>query len=199
VSYPGDRYDGSGEPAQWTEPGPTAAGGPDEEPPAPAPDRTELMADLMAMGPVSDEEQAGADEVRPGGLRRGWRAFRAWRRSRPFWGALQIMIGGTEIFLTGLSPLKVIVHLGLEGLAGQAIPILMIVCGALLLISPDQRLFYGVIAFLASAGSWITSNLGGFIIGMVFGLIGASMAIAWGPVMGIEGQRTRRRRRRRAA
>ena len=194
---PGDHYDGSAEPAQWHDPDLTGAGGPDEEPPAPAPARSELMADLMAMGPASDEDQAG--EVGVGGLRRGWRAFRAWRKSRPFWGGLLIVIGGAEIFLTGLSPLKVVVHLGLEGLAGQAIPILMMVCGALLLISPDQRLFYSVIAFLASAGSWITSNLGGFVIGLLLGLVGSSMAIAWGPITGITGQRSRRRRRRPAA
>jgi hypothetical protein len=155
------------------------------------------MADLMAMGSAGDEDQAG--EVRAGELRSGWLAFRAWRKSRPSWGALLIMLGGAEIFLTELSPLKVIMHLGLEGLAGQAIPILMIVCGALLLISPDQRLFYAVIAFLSSAASWVTSNLGGFFLGLLLGLIGSSMAIAWAPISGITGQRTRRRSRRRAA
>lgn len=193
---PVDRFDGSGEPEQWHDPDLPGAGGLDEEPPASAPAVTELMADLMALGPASDEDQAG--EVRVGAVRRGRRAFRAWRKSRPFWGAVLILLGGSEIFLTGLSPLKVVVHLGLEGLAGQAIPILMIVCGALLLISPDQRLFYAVIAFLASAGSWITSNLGGFVFGLLLGLIGSSMAIAWGPVTEST-PRTRRRRRRRAA
>jgi hypothetical protein len=133
-------------------------------------------------------------------LIRAWRAFRAWRRSRPFWGGLLILLGGAEISLTELAPLKVIIHLGAQGLAGEAIPVVMIVCGLLLLFSPEQRLFYAIIAMASAAVSWVTSNLGGFILGLLLGLTGGSMAIAWAPLRGRDtaGRRPRRARGRRA-
>lgn len=108
--------------------------------------------------------------------------FRAWRRSRPFWAGLNMILGGAEIELTVHAPIKVIVHLGAQGLAGEAIPIVMMVCGVLLLVSPDQRLFYAIIGLLASLASWVTSNLGGFVFGLILGLIGGCWAVAWTPL-----------------
>lgn len=91
------------------------------------------------------------------------------------------MLAGGEIFASGMAPLHVIVHLGLQGLAGQAVPILMAACGLLMWFSPDQRLFYSIVGMVLTAGSWITSNLGGFILGLLLGLIGCSLAFAWAP------------------
>jgi hypothetical protein len=112
---------------------------------------------------------------------RAWRAFRTWRRTRPFWGGLLLLLAGGEIFASGMAPLHVVVHLGLQGLAGQAVPLLMAACGLLLWFSPDQRLFYAIVGMVLSAGSWITSNLGGFILGLLLGMVGSSLAFAWAP------------------
>jgi hypothetical protein len=112
---------------------------------------------------------------------RVWRAFRAWRRARPFLGGVLIVLAGGEIFTTGIAPLHVVIHFGLEGLAGQAVPILMVACGLLLIFSPDQRMFYIIVALLLTLGSWITSNLGGFILGLLLGVVGCSLAFAWTP------------------
>jgi hypothetical protein len=112
---------------------------------------------------------------------RGWRAFRDWRRARPFWGGLLLVLSGAEMFASGMAPLHVIVHLGLEGLAGQVIPILIAVCGLLVTFSPAQRPFYAIVSMLLCVGSWITSNLGGFIVGLLLGLVGASLVFAWAP------------------
>lgn len=125
--------------------------------------------------------------------------FRAWRRSRPFWAALNMILGGAEIELTVHAPIKVIVHLGAQGLAGEAIPIVMMVCGVLLLVSPDQRLFYAVIGLLASLASWVTSNLGGFVFGLILGLIGGCWAIAWTPLADLSHKARSPRGRRRLA
>ncbi len=85
-----------------------------------------------------------------------------------------------EIFLTEIASLHVIIHLGVAGLAGQAVPFVLAVCGPLLIFAPEQRLFYSIIAALLSGGaSWITSNLGGFILGLVLGLAGCALAFAW--------------------
>lgn len=115
----------------------------------------------------------------PGRVRRAWRAFRRWRRTRPFWGGLLVTLGGLEILASERAPLPVIVHIGLQGIAGYLTPIILVICGLLLLFHPVQRLFYSLIAIVLSLGSWVTSNLGGFIIGMLLGLVGGSLAFAW--------------------
>jgi drug/metabolite transporter (DMT)-like permease len=96
---------------------------------------------------------------------RAWRAWRHWRRSRPFWGGLLVLLAAAEILVTERVPLRVILHLGPEGIAGYLLPIVMAVCGFLLWFNPQQRLFYSILAVLLSLGTWITSNLGGFILG----------------------------------
>jgi hypothetical protein len=142
-------------------------------------------------GPAGPAQLAGPDQAparvsqrRPAPPARAWRAFREWRRRRPFWGGLLILLGGGEIFLTEIAPLPVVIHLGVEGLAGQAVPFVLAVCGLLLIFAPDQRLFYSIIAMLLSAASWITSNLGGFILGMILSLVGCALAFAWTPLPG---------------
>jgi Family of unknown function (DUF6114) len=132
------------------------------------------------------EAPARVSQRRPAPPVRAWRAFRDWRRRRPFWGGLLILLAGAEIFLTEIAPLHVVIHLGVEGLAGQAVPFFIAVCGLLLIFNPVQRLFYSIIAMLLTAGSWITSNLGGFILGLILGLVGCALAFAWTPAPGPE-------------
>ncbi|MER7004899.1 DUF6114 domain-containing protein [Dactylosporangium sp. NPDC000555] len=112
---------------------------------------------------------------------RARRSFRRWRRSRPFWGGLFIVAAAVEIFLTVKAPLPVVLHVGMQGLAGFLVPIIMLLCGLLLWFSPVSRTFYSVLALLMALASWVTSNLGGFLIGLLLGLIGGSLAFAWQP------------------
>lgn len=120
-------------------------------------------------------------EQRAGSGRRHRTGFGRWRRSRPFWGGLLITLGVGWILLTEKAPLLAVVHFGMQGLAGYAIPIAMVLCGVLLWFNPAQRLFYSILAVLLSLGTWLTSNLGGFLIGMLLGIIGGSLAFAWSP------------------
>ncbi|MFD0278506.1 DUF6114 domain-containing protein [Kitasatospora sp. NPDC127111] len=122
---------------------------------------------------------------------RGWRG---WRGRRPFWGGLLVLLGGAEILFTLRAPLPVVLHIGMQGLAGYLVPVVMVICGALILLNPTQRLFYSVLAVLSSLASWITSNLGGFLLGMILGVLGACLTFGWLP-----DQPPRRRRLRRAA
>lgn len=114
-----------------------------------------------------------ASAARPG--------FRAWRRSRPFWGGLLAIIGGVELVLVPLAPMPVVIHQGIAGIGSYLIGVLLAVLGVLLWFQPAQRTFYGVVAVLLSLASFVTSNFGGFIIGMLLGLIGGSLAFAWAP------------------
>lgn len=114
--------------------------------------------------------------------RRGpWRAFAAWRHRRPFAPGVLVMLGGAEILLTQRASVSVILTAGADSLAGYVLPMIMIVCGALILFNPRQRLFYSIVAVLASLATWVTSNLGGFFIGLLLGLVGSSLAFGWLP------------------
>jgi uncharacterized protein DUF6114 len=122
--------------------------------------------------------------------------FRQWRGGRPFAGGVLLTVGGAEILVTMKAPLPVIMHIGMQGLAGYLLPVLMAVCGLLLLFNPAQRLFYSVLGILLSLGTWMTSNLGGFFIGLLLGATGSCMAFGWLPD---QEPRTGRRHRGRAA
>jgi len=102
-----------------------------------------------------------------------------WRRSRPFWAGLLLTLAGVEILLTELAPLPVVIHLGVQGLAGFLVPVIIILCGQLMWWSPGQRLFYSIMALIMSLAAWVTSNLGGFFVGILLGLVGGSLAFAW--------------------
>jgi peptidoglycan/LPS O-acetylase OafA/YrhL len=104
-----------------------------------------------------------------------------------------VLLGGGEILLSERANISVVLHAGAESLAGYLLPAVIAVCGLLLIFNPMHRTFYSVIAVLCSLGSWVTSNLGGFIVGMLLGLVGGSLAFGWMP-----DQEPRRRRRRRA-
>jgi hypothetical protein len=129
------------------------------------------------------------------GVRAG---FRRWRARRPFWGGLLLALGGAEILLTEKASLKVVMHIGMQGLAGYLLPVVMLLCGLLTLFSPSQRLFYSIIGVLGSLGSWITSNLGGFFLGLLLGAVGSCMVFGWLPDQEPRRRRFRRRKGTRA-
>ncbi|MET8975040.1 DUF6114 domain-containing protein [Streptomyces sp. NPDC004539] len=131
--------------------------------------------------------------AQPGPKEPARQRFRRWRGHRPFVGGVLLTFGGAEILVTMKAPLPVILHIGMQGLAGYLLPSLMILCGLLILFNPAQRLFYSITAVLLSLGTWVTSNIGGFMVGLLCGLIGSSMAFGWLPDQ--EPRRTRRQRR----
>ncbi|MFI5930937.1 DUF6114 domain-containing protein [Actinoplanes sp. NPDC051494] len=105
----------------------------------------------------------------------------AWRHTRPFWGGLLVTLAGAEILVTVKAPLPVMLHVGMQGMAGYLVPLVLFLCGLLLLFNPAQRVFYSVIAGVLTLTSWLTSNLGGFILGLILGLVGTALAFAWSP------------------
>ncbi|MGW2032689.1 MULTISPECIES: DUF6114 domain-containing protein [Streptomyces] len=125
-------------------------------------------------------------------------AFRGWRARRPFWGGLLLALGGGEILLTEKASLKVVLHIGMQGLAGYLLPTLMVLLGLLILFNPSQRLFYSITGILLSLGSWLTSNLGGFFVGLLLGAVGSCLAFGWLPDQEPRVSRRERRKRERA-
>lgn len=112
---------------------------------------------------------------RPGGR------WRRWRRGRPFTAGVLIALGGTEMLVTLRAPLGVLLHVGPQGLAAYLVPAVLVLCGVLLVATPQQRVFYAVLSLLLGLVSWLTSNLGGFLVGMLLALVGGALAFAWTP------------------
>ncbi|WP_017540035.1 DUF6114 domain-containing protein [Nocardiopsis halophila] len=127
------------------------------------------------------------------GAVRALHAFRDWRRTRPFWGGLLVIVAGVEMMVapaaqTLVMPLNLVIYAGIAGISVYLIGLLLMALGVLAWVQPQQRLFYGVVSSLLSVASFVTANFGGFVIGMLLGIVGGAMIFSWSPV------RTPRRR-----
>ncbi len=106
-------------------------------------------------------------------------ALRRWRRTRPFWAGLLLVCGGAELLLVPLSPLTVLVSLGLGGLAALGIGLALIVAGLFLWCAPAAHHYVGIHALILSVLSFAATNLGGFLVGMGLGIAGGAMGFGW--------------------
>ncbi|WP_405088791.1 DUF6114 domain-containing protein [Microbispora sp. NBC_01389] len=106
----------------------------------------------------------------------------SWRRSRPFWGGLLVLLAGLELlsipFATKALPL--VIRSGTVG-ATYLIALVLVILGLMIWLQPGQRAFLGVVAMLVSIASFVYANLGGFLVGMLLGLVGGALAVAWAP------------------
>jgi Family of unknown function (DUF6114) len=114
-----------------------------------------------------------------GGVGAVIRAWRGWRRSRPFSGALIAIAGGTEILLVSLSlPVRgtrIIVPVGVLIAGG------ILACALLLLFDPAQRSVYATATILLGVSALTTSHLGGYLAGTMLAVGGGATAFAWVP------------------
>jgi hypothetical protein len=124
---------------------------------------------------------------RPNGARDRM-SWRVWRRSRPFWGGLLLVLAGLELMVIPLSgvlghgAVKLVIYIGIGGVFGVLIGVLLIASGVLLCLNPVHRQFYGIAGVVLGILSFPASNLGGFFIGMLLAIVGGSIAFAWAPV-----------------
>ena len=92
------------------------------------------MGEPTAPSPQAEpqEQQPGQDRQAPLPKRRR-RTFKQWRGARPFWGGLLVTLAGAEILFTEKAAFRVIVHIGMQGLAGYLVPgaALTVAAGAL--------------------------------------------------------------------
>jgi Family of unknown function (DUF6114) len=91
------------------------------------------------------------------------------------------MVAAGEMLVSERAPLQVVTHIGTQGVAGYLIPAFMMLCGTLLWFRPIDRSIHSLLAIFLAIGSWITSNLGGYFVGMMVGVVGGALAFAWTP------------------
>ncbi|MFG2720003.1 DUF6114 domain-containing protein [Streptomyces sp. NPDC048416] len=127
------------------------------------------------------------------------RALRGWRRTRPFWAGLFLVLGGAELLAVPLSPLTILVSLGIGGIAAIGIGLALVVAGLFLWFLPHTRHYVSLNALILSVLSFAATNLGGFLVGMALGITGSAMGFGWTPkeanagrVRGARTQRTQR-------
>ncbi|MFE1317011.1 DUF6114 domain-containing protein [Kitasatospora phosalacinea] len=114
------------------------------------------------------------------------RGFRRWRRTRPFWGGLLAMLAGVPILYFPYA------HLSLGGLtvamsttagAGSLIiGLMLIVLGLTAWFQPLVRVFCGVATTILALISIPVSNLGGFGLGLLPGLVAGGLLVSWAPL-----------------
>lgn len=114
--------------------------------------------------------------------------LRAWRRQRPFWGGLLLVLAGTELLLVPLAPVGVLVSLGLGGIAALGIGAALIVAGLFLWWLPQARAYVSVHALLLSVLSFVVTNLGGFLVGALLGIAGGALGFGWTPLRDAEAE-----------
>ncbi|MFD4123752.1 DUF6114 domain-containing protein [Streptomyces globisporus] len=113
------------------------------------------------------------------------RRFRAWRGNRPFWAGLFTMVGGIPIAYFPYANM----HLGnvtlamstTAGAGSLIIGVLLVTLGLTMWFHSIVRVFAGVAAILLALISIPVANIGGFIVGFLFSLIGGALSISWAP------------------
>jgi hypothetical protein len=110
------------------------------------------------------------------------------------------MLGGYFVLKPVLSSnLQLLVHLGMGGAQVYILGIGMIGCGAVCMFVPLQRYFPALMGMVFSVASLPLANLGGWLLGMLFGIIGSGLCFAWTPYSDKQIARIEARGRARAA
>lgn len=107
--------------------------------------------------------------------------FRAWRRCRPFWGPVVLLLGAWFVVRPVISSMSAVVQLGGGGVVAYVLGGGMAIAALVAMFKPEQRHFPALMAVLFAVASLPLANLGGWIIGMVLGIVGGAMTFAWTP------------------
>src|SRR3989449_9825909 len=92
-----------------------------------------------------------------------------------------ILLGGALLAAIGAAIFAFVPAVGLVfGVVGLVFGILVLVGAVMLYTHPDQHVTWGVIILVFSILSIFTA-LGGFLIGLILGIVGGALAIAWKP------------------
>ncbi|MFE3515565.1 DUF6114 domain-containing protein [Streptomyces sp. NPDC059166] len=113
------------------------------------------------------------------------RGFRTWRGNRPFWAGLFTILGGVPIAYFPYANM----HLGnmtiamstTAGAGSLIIGVLLITLGLTMWFHHIVRVFAGVAAILLALISIPVANIGGFIVGFLFALLGGALSVSWAP------------------
>ncbi|WP_419817533.1 DUF6114 domain-containing protein [Glaciibacter flavus] len=131
----------------------------------------------MSTDPRADTARPAASATPPAPSR-----FDTWMVSRPLIGGILVVLAGIEMFFsTQLDLGNLHIQVGIEGMQATILPITLVVLGVLAIVSPSQRLFYGILTLVVAIYSLVAVNLGGFLVGMLLGVVGGIVVVTWAP------------------
>ena len=141
----------------------------------------------MAAEPTAEETrslpaaEASGEESKPD----VWQRFRRWRSGRPFFPGLLLILSGIIIaapaYITiRISDLLVMIST-ISGVSTLLIGVLLAMFGLGAWFQPATSNYVGVLGIIVAIIALPTSNLGGFIIGSLLGIIGGAFTFAWQP------------------
>ncbi|WP_416874413.1 DUF6114 domain-containing protein [Kitasatospora sp. SC0581] len=114
------------------------------------------------------------------------RVFRTFRRTRPYYGGLLAMIAGVPIMYFPYAKLSLggmtVAMATTAGAGSLIIGVLLIVLGLTAWFQPAVRVFAGIATTLLTLVSLPVSNLGGFGLALLPGLIGGGLMVSWAPL-----------------
>jgi len=121
--------------------------------------------------------------VIPGPIRRRiddrMATFNEWREPRPFWGGTLLMLAGIII---GWVPIQFATELAVIGgaftVVGLIFAVMVFLTGAFVLARPEMSTIFGVVGIALSILS-IIGALGGLFVGMLLGIAGGNLCVAW--------------------
>lgn len=114
-------------------------------------------------------------------FRKAWQAFSRFRKTRPFWGAIILAWGGWFVMKPALGSFVTMTSLGSGGAVVYILGGGMMAAALVSLFVPAQRHFPALMAAIFSVASLPMANLGGWLIGMVLGILGSGLVFAWTP------------------
>ena len=111
--------------------------------------------------------------------------FRRWRRARPFWGGLGILLGAVIVLAIPFATIHIgelTVSLSTPGgSAATLVAAVLACCGSAAWWRPQFKTAAGVVAMAAALVAVVTTNLGGLIVGSLLATLGAAATLAWTP------------------
>ncbi|WP_141727651.1 DUF6114 domain-containing protein [Thermogemmatispora onikobensis] len=111
-----------------------------------------------------------------------WGRFRRWRRSRPFAGSILLILSGLLVLWGPAMLIRLAMLPGSTLWAGLLVGSLLVIMGVIQLLVPAYSLITGSIGVVLALVSLVASSFGGFGIGMLLGIIGGALGVAWRPV-----------------
>ncbi len=98
-----------------------------------------------------------------------------------FIGAIFILIGGILMAAVGALVAELFPVVGALLALGLVIGIIVLISAVMLYVNPEHKVAWGVITIVFSIISFFFNILGGFIVGMILGIVGGALGIAWKP------------------
>lgn len=105
--------------------------------------------------------------------------LRSWASGRPVVAGAVTSAGGAAIMLLPAHGVTIVLLPGLAGVSGFVLGALIFACGLFLWSSPHLHAPIGVAAVVLSLASFVTTNVGGLVIGLLLGVLGGSLGFAW--------------------